>query len=256
MTDGRRVLFDLHGKVALVTGAGRGVGAGIARMLAGQGAAVAVNDLDPERAEATAAALRADGASAVAVPFDVTDHAAVAAGVAAVGRDLGPIGILVCNAGNAGATPMRVKPFLDTTPDEWDAPLRVNIHGVLNSVHAVAPGMRERGWGRIVTISSTAGTVGAGIGVATYSTGKGGGIAFTRTLAIELAGSGVTANTLAIGLQEQENPTVTRALAATIPVGRAGRPEDVGAACVWLVSDEASWVTGQTIEINGGQATT
>jgi 3-oxoacyl-[acyl-carrier protein] reductase len=122
----------------------------------------------------------------------------------------------------------------------------------MNCCHAVVGAMSDRGWGRIITISSGAGTVGVAIGVAPYSAGKGGGLAFTRSLALEVARHGVTANTLAIGLMEMQNRDVTAALARTIPVGRTGRPDDIAAACVWLASEEAAWVTAQTIEINGG----
>ena len=108
----------------------------------------------------------------------------------------------------------------------------------------------------MITISSGAGTGGVAIGVAPDSAGKGGGIGFTRTLALEVARSGVTANTVAIGLMGLTDPDITAHLARSIPVGRTGTPEDIGAACVWLASDEASWVTGQTIEVNGGSITT
>ena len=132
----------------------------------------------------------------------------------------------------------------------------MNLYGVLNCCKAVVDGMCDRGWGRIITIASGAGTAGVNIGVSPYSAGKGGGIAFTRTLALEVARTGVTANSLAIGLMGMPDPKVTQQLAKAIPVGRTGKPEDIGAACVWLASDEASWVTGQTIEINGGSITT
>jgi NAD(P)-dependent dehydrogenase (short-subunit alcohol dehydrogenase family) len=120
----------------------------------------------------------------------------------------------------------------------------------------VIDGMCERRWGRIITISSGAGTAGVAIGVSPYSAGKGGGIGFIRTLALEVARSGVTANTLAIGLMGFPDPDVTAAPAKSIPVGRTGQPADIAAACVWLASDEAAWVTGQTIQINGGSITT
>jgi NAD(P)-dependent dehydrogenase (short-subunit alcohol dehydrogenase family) len=246
------MLFDLSGRTALVTGAGQNVGAGIARLLAGQGARVAVNDVDAERAAATVEEIVGNGGRAVAVPFDVTDHDAVAAGVG----ELGAVDILVNNAGNGGVGGMAVKPFIEMEPAEWEGPLRVNVHGVLNCCHAVVPGMVERGWGRVITISSGAGTAGVAIGVSPYSAGKGGGIAFTRTLALEVARTGVTANTIAIGLMGLPDPDITAALARSIPVGRTGTPEDVAAACVWLASGEASWVTGQTIEVNGGAITT
>jgi len=120
----------------------------------------------------------------------------------------------------------------------------------------IIDGMCDRQWGRIVTISSGAGTGGVAIGVSPYSAGKGGGIAFTRTLALEVARSGVTCNTIALGLMTNPDQSVTAHLARAIPVGRTGTPEDIAAACVWLASDEASWVTAQTIEINGGSITT
>lgn len=249
------MIFDLSGRTALVTGAGQNVGAGIARMLAEQGAAVAVNDLLAERAEATAGAIRADGGRAVAVAFDVTDYAQVTTGVRAVEAELGSVDILVNNAGNGGAAGMTPSQFREMEPGAWEGPIRVNLDGVLHCCHAVVNGMCDRGWGRIITISSGAGTHGINIGVAPYSAGKGGGIAFMRSLALEVARSGVTANSLAIGLQAMEDAAVTEHLARAVPVGRTGTPEDVGAACVWLASDEAEWVTGQTIGINGGSIT-
>jgi NAD(P)-dependent dehydrogenase (short-subunit alcohol dehydrogenase family) len=246
------MLFDLSGRTALVTGAGQNVGAGIAELLAAQGARVAVNDIDAARASAVVAEIVARGCEAVPAPFDVTDHAAVSEAVAA----LGPVDILVNNAGNAGVHTMAPKPFRDMDPAEWEGPLRVNVYGVMNCSHAVVRGMCDRSWGRIITISSGAGTRGVNIGVAPYSAGKGAGISFTRTLALEVARSGVTANTLAIGLMGMRDPQVTAAIARSIPVGRTGVPGDIAAACVWLASEEAAWVTGQTIELNGGALTT
>jgi 3-oxoacyl-[acyl-carrier protein] reductase len=240
-------IFDLSGRTALVTGAGQNVGAGIARMLAAQGAKVAVNDFVPERAAAVAEEI-----GGVATPFDVTDLDAVSAAVA----DLGQVDILVNNAGNGGAMGMVPQPFREMDPSAWEGPLKVNLYGVLNCCKAVIDGMCSRGWGRIITIASGAGTAGVNIGVSPYSAGKGGGIAFTRTLALEVARTGVTANSLALGLMGMPDPKVTEHLAKAIPVGRTGTPEDIGAACVWLASNEASWVTGQTIEVNGGSITT
>ena len=245
-------MFDLSGRTALVTGAGQNVGEGIARSLAARGARVAVNDLRAERAQSVADAIVSDGGRAVAAPFDVTDTTAVAAAVA----ELGAVDILVCNAGNGGEDSMTVRPFVDLSPEDWQGAIRVNLYGVLNCCHAVVGGMCERGWGRVITISSGAGTAGTRIGVCPYSAGKGGGIAFTRTLALEVARQGVTANTIALGLMGLPDPDVTAGLARTIPVGRTGTPDDVAAACVWLASDEAAWVTGQTIELNGGSITT
>ena len=245
-------MFDLSGRTALVTGAGQNVGAGIARALAGQGAHVVVNDFHADRADETVASIKDAGGSAVASAFDVTDAEAV---LAAVGQ-VGAVDILVNNAGNGGVDGMGVKQFVDMSPDDWEGPMRVNAYGVLNCCRATVKAMTERGWGRVITIASGAGTAGVNIGVSPYSAGKGAGISFTRTLALEVARFGVTANSLALGLMGMPDPTVTAAIARTIPVGRTGTPEDIGAACVWLASNEAEWVTGQTIEINGGSITT
>lgn len=248
-------MFDLTGRVALVTGAGQGVGAGIATCLAEQGATVAVNDYFVERAQSVVDRIVASGGSAVVAPFDVTDLAAVTAAVETLGLSVGPVDILVNNAGISATTAMVPTRFRDMSPEDWEQPISINLYGVMHCCKAVLDGMAERRWGRIITISSGAGTAGVGIGVAPYSAGKGGGVAFTRTLALEVARTGITANTLAVGLMEQRDPTVTAGLAKAIPVGRTGTPEDVGAACVWLASDEAAWVTGQTIGINGGSTT-
>ncbi len=247
-------MFDLHGRVALITGAGQGVGAEIARALARQGAVVAVNDLVADRAQAVVEQIKAGGGQAVATPFDVTDLPLVREEIARLLQ----VDILVNNAGNSGTTErMLVRQFVDMEPESWEGPIRVNLYGVLHCCSAVVGGMCERGWGRVITISSGAATAGVGIGVTPYSAGKGGGIAFTRSLALEVASQGVTANTLAIGLMESpESPLVTGRLARAIPVGRTGTPADVAGACVWLASEEAEWVTGQTIQINGGSVTT
>ena len=249
-------MFELDGRVALVTGAGQNVGAGIARMLAAQGAAVAVNDLRVERAEEVAAGIRAAGGSAVAVGFDVTDWDGVTAGVADAEAALGPVDILVNNAGNGGEHGMRPTQFKDSDPASWRGPIDVNLYGVMHCCRAVINGMVDRSWGRVITIASGAGTVGLNIGVSPYAGGKGGAIGFMRHLAVENARAGITANTLAIGLMTNPDQTVTAAMAKQIPVGRTGVPEDIAAACVYLASDEAAWVTGQTIEINGGSVTT
>ena len=246
-------MFDLHGRTALVTGAGQNVGAGIARALAAQGADVVVNDLRIERAEAVAAAIEAAGIGrAVASAFDVTDLDQVVAAVAELDR----VDILVNNAGIGGEHPMAVAPFREMDPAAWAGPITVNLYGVLHCCRAVVDGMCDQNWGRIITISSGAGTAGTRIGVSPYAAGKGGGIAFTRTLALEVARSGVTANSLALGMMGRDDPEVDAALGRSIPVGRVGTPDDIGAACVWLASDEAAWVTGQTIEVNGGSITT
>ena len=246
-------MFDLTGKTALVTGAGQSVGAGIAQCLATQGAAVVVNDIVAERARHTADAINAAGGTARVASFDVTDSSDVQRGFSAVG----PIDILVNNAGNAGAHAFAPKPFVDMEPDEYARFLDVNLYGVLHCCRAAIGGMYQRGWGRVITISSGAGLTGDRMGISVYGAGKGGAIAFTRHLAMESAAKGVTVNSLALGLMANTaGSDSTARLAKSIPVGRLGTSADVGAACVWLASNEASWVTGKTITLDGGSITT
>jgi NAD(P)-dependent dehydrogenase (short-subunit alcohol dehydrogenase family) len=253
---GEAEMFELSDRVAVVTGAGQGVGAGIARLLAGQGAVVAVNDLDVTRAETTVAAVEAAGGRAAAFVFDVTDFGGVAAAVEDIKSALGPIDILVNNAGNGGAEGMKPAQFRDSDPKSWHGPIDVNLFGVLNCSRNVIGDMCDRGWGRVITIASGAGVVGLRIGVSAYGAGKGGAIGFMRHLAVESARFGVTANTLALGLMTNPGgPGIAEGLARQIPVGRTGTPEDIGALCVYLASNEATWMTGQTIHINGGAVT-
>jgi NAD(P)-dependent dehydrogenase (short-subunit alcohol dehydrogenase family) len=245
-------MFDLSKRVALVTGAGQGVGAGIARALVRQGARVAVNDLQAERAEQTAAIL-GDG-RALAVPFDVTDTAAVAESVRRIESALGPIDVLVNNAGIPEG--MGITSFRDMEPAQWQRYVDLNLYGVLNCTKAVIDGMCARRFGRVVTISSGAGQIGIRLGISLYGASKGGAIAFMRHLAIEVARDGVTVNTLALGLMSNQADTAeTAPLAGSVPVGRLGTPDEVGAAVVYLASDEAAWMTGQTIGLNGGSIT-
>ncbi len=240
-------MFDLSGRRALVTGAGQGVGEGIAQALADHGAEVLVNDVHAERATTVAEQIP----GAVAVPFDVTNAAAVTAAFDRVPS----VDILVNNAGVPEG--MGIGPFADMDPAEWSRYIDLNLYGVLHCCHAVIGGMRERSWGRIITISSGAGVSGINLGVSIYGAGKGGAIAFMRHLAIENARSGVTANCLALGLMDnKDNREATEHLARTVPVGRLGRPEDVGAAAVFLASDEAAWLTAQTIHLDGGSLPT
>jgi NAD(P)-dependent dehydrogenase (short-subunit alcohol dehydrogenase family) len=248
-------MFDLSRRVVLVTGAGRGVGVGIAKALAEQGATVAVNDLHHDRAEATASAIRAQGGKSVAAGFDVTDRAAVETAVKHLEATLGPIDVLVNNAGVPEG--MGVASFRQMDPSEWRKYVDLNLYGVLNCVKTLIDAMCERGFGRVITISSGAGQIGIPLGVSLYGAGKGGAIAFMRHLAVEVARSGVTANTLALGLMaNMTGDPQTAGLARSVPIGRLGTPEDVGAAVVYLASDEASWITGQTIGLNGGSHTT
>jgi NAD(P)-dependent dehydrogenase (short-subunit alcohol dehydrogenase family) len=241
-------MFDLSGKTAVVTGAGQNVGAGIARALAAQGATVHVNDIVEARAAQTVEQITAAGGSAATASFDVTDYDAVSDAMATIGT----VDILVNNAGNGGAEGMGLTQFRDSEPAGWMGAINVNLFGVLHCSRAVINGMCERGFGRVITISSGAGITGLRIGVSPYAAGKGGAIAFMRHLAMENARDGVTANSLALGLMQPENSGPVDALAKQIPVGRTGTPDDVGFGCVFLASDEASWITGQTIHLDGG----
>lgn len=244
-------MFDLKGRVAVVTGAGQNVGEGIAGLLAERGAAVAVNDLFAERAESVAESIQRAGGAACAAPFDVTDVDAVTAGVAKVTEALGPVDILV---NNAGVPPgMGVTQFREMDPAEWARFVDLNLYGVLHCTRAVIDPMCDRGWGRIVTISSGAGQTGLPLGITLYGAGKGAAISFMRHFAMEVAGSGVTANTVALGLIDNHlDASVTAGMARQVPVGRLGQPEDVAPAVLFLASDEASWITGQILGVNGG----
>jgi 3-oxoacyl-[acyl-carrier protein] reductase len=248
-------MFELTGKIALVTGAGQGVGAGIATVLARQGASVAVNDLYEDRAKATVERIEGAEGKAVAVPFDVTDRDAVSNAVATIQDELGPVDILVNNAGVPVG--MGMAPFREMAPEEWNKYVDINLYGVLNCIKAIIDGMCERGWGRVITISSGAGERGLNIGVSLYAAGKGGGISFMRHLAMEVAGTGVTANTLSLGMINTGfDRSAVEQLAASIPLKRLGEPEEVGAAVAYLASEEAGYITGQTIGFNGGAIST
>jgi NAD(P)-dependent dehydrogenase (short-subunit alcohol dehydrogenase family) len=237
---------DLSGRVALVTGAGAGVGVGIAQVLAEQGASVVVNDLHVDRAEATAALV---GGTALA--FDVTDLGAVQTAVATVERDIGPVDVLVNNAG-IPADGFVPAPFLQSGPVDWARFVDLNLYGVMNGMHATLPGMCARGWGRVVTISSDAGRTGAAIGVSLYGASKAAAVALTKHVAHEVGPSGVTVNCLSLGLMAGALP---EEFAAGNPIPRLGRPADVGHAVGFLASEGAEWITGQVVGVNGGALT-
>jgi 3-oxoacyl-[acyl-carrier protein] reductase len=252
-------VFDLSGHRALVTGAGRGVGAGVAELLARQGAAVAVNDLVPERAAGTAARIVSAGGAAVDVAFDVSDLDAVEQGVAdAADRLGGHVDILVNNAGVPDEMPLAA--FRDLTPEQWRRFVDLNLYGSLHCTRSVLDPMVDGGWGRIVQISSSAARTGLAFGVSLYGASKSGIEGFVRHLSQEVARSGITVNALALGLMwnalpEGSDESVVSPMARSIPVGRLGTPEDAGAAVLYLVSEEASWCTGQIIDLNGGATT-
>lgn len=242
-------MFELNGKVAIVTGAGRHVGLAIAEALARQGAAVALNDVVEERAKEAATGLARDGLKVVAAPADVTDAASMGELVARTEAELGPVDILVSNAGNAGANQATPTQFLEMQPGQWRKYVDVNFYGVLNGIHAVLPGMCERRSGRIITIASDAGRTGLGMGMSIYSGGKAGAIGFQRSLAIEVGPHQVTVNTVSLGMVPGDwDPGPPKG----VPLGRHGVPEDIAPAVVFLASEEARWITGQVLSVNGG----
>ena len=236
----------LEGRVALVTGAGQGVGAGIARALADEGAQVVVNDLHAERAERVAAEIINAGGQARAAAADVTDLSSVQAMVA----DIGAVDVLVNNAGvPEGFVLAR---FREMAVEDWDKFIRLNLYGVLHCIHAVVDGMCDQGWGRIITVSSEAGRLGVGFGISIYGAAKAGAVGFSHHLATELIGTGVTVNCLSLGLMAATPDDARR---PPPPTARLGRPEDVAAAVCYLASDAAEWVTGHTLPVNGGHTT-
>ncbi len=251
-------MFELAGHRALVTGAGDGMGVGIAHALARQGAAVAVNDLVEAKADATRDAILAAGGTSVTAAFDVSNEAAVRAGISAAAEQLGGhIDILVNNAGIPST--MGAIRFRDMEPASWRPYVDLNLYGALYCISSVIEPMVDAGWGRIIQISSGAGRTGLKIGVSLYGASKSGIEGFIRHLSQEVARTGVTANTLALGLMASPTKpgdrTVTEGIARTIPTGRLGTPDDVGAAVVFLASPEMEWLTGQTINLNGGSTT-
>jgi 2-hydroxycyclohexanecarboxyl-CoA dehydrogenase len=245
-------------RVALVTGGAQGIGRGIVEALGANGFHVAVADLKVDLAEEAAAAVNAAGGKAVGVQIDVTDAASVQAAVKSVTESLGPIEIVVNNAGFDD-----FMKFLDTTEEFWDRILEVNFKGALRVIQATAPGMIERGYGRIVNIGSDAGRVGSSL-EAVYSGAKGGIIAFTKTLAREVATKGVTVNTVCPGPTDtpalrkfaanagQDAEKVVAGMTRAVPMRRLAQPADVAAAVAFFASDGAGYITGQTLSVSGG----
>jgi 2-hydroxycyclohexanecarboxyl-CoA dehydrogenase len=243
----------LEGKAALVTGGASGIGAATSRRLAAEGARVAIADVDVAGARQVAGEL--DGA---AVEMDVADTASVRAGLAAAGEAVGPIDVVVNNAGTD-----RFGWFTKVDEADWDLVLAVNLRGTLAVTHAVLPSMHERGGGAIVNVASEAGRVGSQ-GSAVYSAAKAGVIGFTKAIALESARYGVRGNAVAPGPIDtpllNAAPEVLGELGARLRQGmidatamrRIGQPDEVAAAIAFLASDDASYVTGQTLNVSGG----
>jgi 2-hydroxycyclohexanecarboxyl-CoA dehydrogenase len=244
----------LNGKVAIVTGAAQGIGRAIALRLAAEGAAVAVADIKTDTAEQTAAEIRAAGGKAISVKLDVSKLDDAVAAADRVERELGPIDVLVNNAGWD-----KVEPFLDNTPETWDRVIAINFRGPLNCCKAVAPRMQARGAGKIVSISSDAARVGS-TGEAVYAGCKAGIIGFSKTLARELARYKINVNVVCPGPTETQllrdamagREGVLDAMARGIPFRRLGKPEDLAGAVAFLASADADFVTGQVLSVSGG----
>jgi NAD(P)-dependent dehydrogenase (short-subunit alcohol dehydrogenase family) len=242
-------------RVAVVTGGASGIGLGVGRQFAQEGHRVALFDRNGPAVEAAAAELRESGATILAVECDVADRASVEAGFARVRAELGPVEILVTSAGIESFTPV-----LQITPERWDQIIAVNLTGTFTCCQAAIADMLPAGWGRIVTISSSSAQSGAP-SMAHYASSKGGVISLTKALAVELARSGITVNTIPPSLVDTPMARQAEAdgdfpgvdvIAPMVPLGRAGTPADIAAACSFLCSDSGSYITGQLIGVNGG----
>jgi 2-hydroxycyclohexanecarboxyl-CoA dehydrogenase len=246
----------LKGKAALVTGGGNGIGAAICRRLAEEGCPVGVLDQDGAAADKVVTEIAAQGGKASAHVADISDYDAVKRAVDSFEAAAGPTAFLVNNAGWD-----RALSFLDSTPEFWRKVIDINLYGPLNLSHIVLKGMAARGFGRVVNIASDAGRVGSS-GEAVYSACKGGIIAFSKTAARELVGKGITVNTICPGptdtailrsfLEGPEGTRISDALKRAIPMRRFGTPEDYPGVVAFLLSDDASYMTGQTISVSGG----
>ncbi|CAN7601481.1 SDR family NAD(P)-dependent oxidoreductase [Phenylobacterium sp. LjRoot219] len=245
-------------KTALVTGAAAGIGAACARRLARDGARIGVLDLDAERCAATVGEITAAGGQAIALGADISDRTQVEAAIARLREAFGPVGVLVNNAAITGFTP-----FLEMTDAQWESVLKVNLTGTFIVTQVALPDMVAAGWGRIINIASSAAQTGAKH-MAHYAASKGGMISLTRTLAVEFGPAGITANVIPPrfitgtimseqSFADQKQPMGREALAQSGPICREGRPDDIAGAVAWLASEDAGYVTGQVIGVNGGR---
>jgi NAD(P)-dependent dehydrogenase (short-subunit alcohol dehydrogenase family) len=248
---------DLTGRRVLITGAGQGVGLGIARGFAAAGAEIIVNDIVAARAAEVVAELVDGGTVASAAVFDVTDFDAVSTAVDASGG----VDVLVNNAGNAGVEGMAGRvAFADSDPADWDRYVRINLYGVMHCTRAVLPAMIDRRWGRVITIVSDAGRTGDKY-LAAYSAAKAGAAGLSRAVALETGQFGVTANNISLGtmrtpmtepLWADPDSLAAKSILQRYAVRRPGLPNDVAPLAVFLASEHASWITGQTYPVNGG----
>ena len=237
-------MFDLSGRKALITGAGQGMGFGIANALAANGATVFINDLYADRAEKAASEI-----GATALPGDITDPVVRADFV----MKIGDLDILVNNAGVPEGMPTSLAHADKLSENDYKQQMDLNHHAVRGLCSLFVPGMRERGQGRVLIITSESHRLGLAMGLSHYAAAKSATLGYMRALAAEVGHDGVTVNALSLGTMNNFEGS-ERAAASTI-VGRAGSPEDVGAAALYLCSDEAGWMTGQTIPLNGGACT-
>lgn len=241
--------LGIAGKVAVVTGGARNLGRADALKLAEEGCRVAVLDLNKDGAEETAADIRARGGQGLGIECDIVDRAAVRAAVGRVERELGPVDVLVNNA----SIIWTLAQLKDMKDEEWELNLNVNLTGTYNVTKAVLPGMRERRWGRIVCMASIAGLMG-GFGQTAYATTKMGVIGFARSVALEGARHGITANVIApgiIGEHVKLSPMYDR-MVKRVAMQQEGTPEDIANAIAFLCSERARYITGAVLTVTGG----